>query len=118
MHHAQLTEIARPGQAAFDQTVGTLQNGLGVSHAQALTLVDRMVTQAFTMSAVDVFYGSAVIFPAVDRPGLVRPAQVREGGRRRRGGSGGGSPLDPASRLGGHRNEQTRPGGGSVANEG
>ena len=91
MHHAQLTEIARPGQAAFDQTVGTLQNGLGVSHAQALTLVDRMVnTQAFTMSAVDVFYGSAVIFLLLTG-GLVRPAQVREGGRRRRGGSGGGS---------------------------
>ena len=82
MHHAQLTEIARPGQAAFDQTVGTLQNGLGVSHAQALTLVDRMVnTQAFTMSAVDVFYGSAVIFLLLT--GLVwfaRPKSAKAGG--------------------------------------
>ena len=92
-----------PGQAAFDQTVGTLQNGLGVSHAQALTLVDRMVnTQAFTMSAVDVFYGSAVIFLLLT--GLVwfaRPKSAKAGGGG--GGSGGGSPLDPASRLGGHQ---------------
>ena len=56
-------------------------------------------------------------FPAVDRPGLVRPAQVREGGRRR-GGSGGGSPLTRRAALAATRNEQTRPGGGSVANAG
>ena len=102
MHHAQLTEIARPGQAAFDQTVGTLQNGLGVSHAQALTLVDRMVnTQAFTMSAVDVFYGSAVIFLLLT--GLVwfaRPKSAKAGGgaarrKRRREPTRPGEPRRP-----------------------
>ena len=89
--------------AAFDQTVGTLQNGLGVSHAQALTLVDRMVnTQAFTMSAVDVFYGSAVIFLLLTglvwfaRPKSARRAAAARRKRRR-------DPLDPASRLGGHQ---------------
>ena len=103
MHHAQLTEIARPGQAAFDQTVGTLQNGLGVSHAQALTLVDRMVnTQAFTMSAVDVFYGSAVIFLLLTGLVWFASAQVREGGRRRRAAKRRREPTDPASRLGCH----------------
>ena len=53
-----------------------------MSHAQALTLVDRMVnTQAFTMSAVDVFYGSAVIFLLLT--GLVwfaRPKSAKAGG--------------------------------------
>ena len=81
MHHAQLTEIAR-------RTGGLRPDGrhaaerLGVSHAQALTLVDRMVnTQAFTMSAVDVFYGSAVIFLLLT--GLVwfaRPKSAKAGG--------------------------------------
>ena len=53
-----------------------------MSHAQALTLVDRMVnTQAFTMSAVDVFYGSAVIFLLLTGLVWFAPAQVREGGR-------------------------------------
>ncbi|MNT15475.1 Multidrug export protein EmrB [compost metagenome] len=63
MHHSQLTEIAKPGQQAFDQTMGALQNGLGVSHQQALSMVDGLINaQAFTMSAVDVFYASAIIF--------------------------------------------------------
>lgn len=62
-HHARLTEVAGPGQQAFDQTVATLQGAIGVSHQQALTLVDGLInTQAFTMSALDVFYGSGVIF--------------------------------------------------------
>lgn len=55
MHHAQLTEAAKPGQQAFDHTVNTLQN-VGMSHQQALSTVDAMINgQAFTMSAVDVF---------------------------------------------------------------
>jgi len=62
MHHAQLTEVARPGQQAFDQALGVLQNG-GLSQEQSLNMIDRLInTQAFTMSAVDLFYASAVIF--------------------------------------------------------
>ena len=62
MHHAQLTEIAKPGQQAFDQTMATLQHG-GFSHAQSLGLLDGIInTQAFTMSVTDLFYASGVIF--------------------------------------------------------
>ena len=73
-----------------------------MSHAQALTLVDRMVnTQAFTMSAVDVFYGSAVIFLLLT--GLVwfaRPKSAKAAAARRKRRR---EPTDPASRLGGHQ---------------
>lgn len=62
MHHAQLTEVAKPGQQAFDSIVGSLQMH-GMSHAQALGAVDGLInTQAFTLSALDVFYASAMIF--------------------------------------------------------
>jgi DHA2 family multidrug resistance protein len=62
LHHAQLTEVARPGQLAFDQILGSLQ-AHGMSHQQALGAIDGLInTQAFTLSAVDVFYGSAIIF--------------------------------------------------------
>jgi DHA2 family multidrug resistance protein len=62
MHHAHLTEAARPGAQAFDQIYGSL-GGLGMSHDEALTTINNMVnTQSFTMSAIDVFYASAVIF--------------------------------------------------------
>ena len=81
MHHAQLTEAAKPGQQAFDHTVNTLQN-VGMSHQQALSTVDAMINgQAFTMSAVDVFYASAIIFLALT--GLVwfaRPKSAKAGG--------------------------------------
>lgn len=82
LHHAQLTEVAKPGQQAFDQTVNLLQNSVGMSHPQALSTVDRMInSQAFTMSAVDVFYASAVIFLLLT--GLVwfaRPRSAKAGG--------------------------------------
>ncbi|MOA30409.1 Multidrug export protein EmrB [compost metagenome] len=82
MHHSQLTEAAKPGQQAFDQTMNALQNGLGMSHQQALTMVDGLInTQAFTMSAVDVFYASAIIFLMLT--GLVwfaRPRSSKAGG--------------------------------------
>jgi len=81
LHHAQLTEAARPGQQAFDQTLQTL-NGLGMSHHQALSTIDGLINaQAFTMSAVDVFYASAIIFLLLT--GLVwlaRPKSARSGG--------------------------------------
>jgi len=65
LHHAQLAEVAHPGQLAFDQAMGTLQ-GSGMSSEQALHAVDNMInTQAYTLSALDLFYGSAVIFVAL-----------------------------------------------------
>jgi len=62
LHHAQLTEVARPGVPAFDHAISTLQ-GAGMSPDQALGTIDRMIdTQAFTLSALDVFWVSAGIF--------------------------------------------------------
>ena len=61
--------------------MNTLQN-VGMSHQQALSTVDAMINgQAFTMSAVDVFYASAIIFLALT--GLVwfaRPKSAKAGG--------------------------------------
>ena len=68
-----------------------------MSHAQALTLVDRMVnTQAFTMSAVDVFYGSAVIFLLLT--GLVwfaRPSPRRRAAAAAEAAAGARRPGEP-----------------------
>ena len=62
LHHAQLTEIAKPGQQAFDQAVGALQQG-GYSQPQSVSMIDQLVNlQAYTMSAVDIFFASAMIF--------------------------------------------------------
>ncbi|MDQ2151633.1 DHA2 family efflux MFS transporter permease subunit [Alcaligenaceae bacterium C4P045] len=62
MHHAQLTEIAHPGAAAFDHTMSVLQ-AAGMSQDQALASIDRLIdTQAFTISAIDIFWASAGIF--------------------------------------------------------
>ncbi|WP_353173120.1 DHA2 family efflux MFS transporter permease subunit [Paracandidimonas soli] len=84
LHHAQLTETARPGQQAFDHTLQTL-NGLGMSDHQALSAIDGLINaQAFTMSAVDVFYASAVIFLLLT--GLVWLARPKSAAR-----SGGGA---------------------------
>lgn len=82
LHHAQLTEITTPGQQAFDHTLGTLQNGAGMSHQQALTVINGMIdTQAYTLSALDVFYASAAIFLLLT--GLVwlaRPKSAKSAG--------------------------------------
>jgi len=62
-HHARLTEVASPGHQPFDQALNTLQNSTGMSHQAALAHLDGMINaQAFTMSALDVFYASGVIF--------------------------------------------------------
>ncbi|MGE8620238.1 MAG: DHA2 family efflux MFS transporter permease subunit, partial [Achromobacter spanius] len=90
LHHSQLTEAAKPGQQAFDHTMNALQNGLGMSHQQALTMVDGLInTQAFTMSAVDVFYASAIIFLMLT--GLVWFARPRSGK------AGGGGAAEAAA---------------------
>lgn len=87
MHHAHLTESAKPGQQAFDQTLNSL-SGAGMSHQQALAAVDGIVnTQAFTMSALDVFYASAIIFVLLI--GLVWFAHPRK--------SGGGNAAEAAA---------------------
>lgn len=62
-HHARLTEIAVPGHQHFDQAIATLQHSLGVSRQEAIAHINGLIdTQAFTMSAIDVFYASGVAF--------------------------------------------------------
>ena len=61
MHHAHLAETLHNASAPFTQTVQQLQAG-GMSHEQALSLVNNLVTQqAFMISAQEVFYGSAML---------------------------------------------------------
>ena len=63
MHHAQLTEVAKPGEQAFDHFMNTFQHTLGATREQALAMIDRLITtQAATLSATDVFHASAIIF--------------------------------------------------------
>lgn len=62
LHHAHMTEIAAPGQPAFDATMAGLQ-GRGFSHEQSAAVINNMINQqAFTMSATDIFYASAILF--------------------------------------------------------
>ncbi|RTZ45522.1 DHA2 family efflux MFS transporter permease subunit [Candidimonas sp. SYP-B2681] len=62
LHHAQLTEIARPGEPAFDATMaGLRQKGLSVE--QSAAVINNMINQqAYTLSATDIFYASAILF--------------------------------------------------------
>jgi len=82
LHHAQLTEVARPGEQAFDQIMDTLQSSVGVTHQQALTMIDGLInTQAFTLSALDVFYASGVIFLLLTvLVWFARPRRAKGGG--------------------------------------
>ncbi|NYT59636.1 DHA2 family efflux MFS transporter permease subunit [Alcaligenaceae bacterium] len=62
LHHAQLTEAARPGEPAFDAAMSGLQQH-GLSHHQSAAVVNQLISeQAFTMSATDIFYASAILF--------------------------------------------------------
>ncbi len=62
LHHARLTEVAKPGQQAFDHAMGALQHD-GFSQGQSLGMLNNIINvQAYTMSAVDLFFGSAIIF--------------------------------------------------------
>jgi DHA2 family multidrug resistance protein len=62
LHHAQLTELARPGKPAFDAAMSGL-SGKGLDQAQSASLINNMIDQqAFTISATDIFYASAIIF--------------------------------------------------------
>jgi DHA2 family multidrug resistance protein len=62
MHHAHLTEPLTAGSVALGQTLGTLEQA-GLSSAQALGQVNRMIDQqAYTRAADDIFLASALIF--------------------------------------------------------
>ncbi|NYT78242.1 DHA2 family efflux MFS transporter permease subunit [Alcaligenaceae bacterium] len=62
LHHAQLTELARPGEPAFDALMHGLHNG-GIGSQQSALIVDQIINQqAYTMSATDIFYASGILF--------------------------------------------------------
>jgi len=69
LHHAQLVEVATPGQPAFEQTLALLQDYAGLAPAQTLAIIDGLAySQAYTMAALDIFYASALIFLALIAP--------------------------------------------------
>jgi DHA2 family multidrug resistance protein len=62
LHHAQLAESINVGNPAAVETLRQLEAG-GMSHDQALGVVNNLVTQqAFMLSTQEVFYGSALLF--------------------------------------------------------
>ncbi|SHI19751.1 DHA2 family efflux MFS transporter permease subunit [Pollutimonas bauzanensis] len=62
LHHAQLTEIARPGMPAFDAIMAGLRQK-GLTLEQSAAVINNMIDQqAFTISATDIFYASAILF--------------------------------------------------------
>ncbi|MGV8894646.1 MAG: DHA2 family efflux MFS transporter permease subunit [Burkholderiaceae bacterium] len=62
LHHAQLAEHSGLQNPAFQQTVQGMTSH-GMSDAQALSVIDRLIgVQASTMAATDIFWISAIIF--------------------------------------------------------
>ena len=62
MHHAHLTEAINSGNLAARDALASLP-GSGSDGTLGLALLNRLInTQAYVLSADDVFYGSAVIF--------------------------------------------------------
>jgi DHA2 family multidrug resistance protein len=61
LHHAQLVEHLARGNPATAPVLDLLGRA-GLTDAQRYALLDRMVNQqAFTLSALDLFYGSAIV---------------------------------------------------------
>jgi DHA2 family multidrug resistance protein len=61
LHHAQLVEHLNPANPATSATLELLAR-MGMNEQQRLGFLDRMVTQqAFTLSALDLFYASAIV---------------------------------------------------------
>jgi DHA2 family multidrug resistance protein len=81
LHHAQLVEAAKPGEPGFDAFMAQLQ-GKGLSHEQSATIINNLVNQqAFTLSATDIFYGSAILFIVlISLVWIARPVRVKADG--------------------------------------
>jgi DHA2 family multidrug resistance protein len=61
-HHARLTEAAVPGTPGFDHASSILQS-LGMTQQQILAYLDQQIEiQSFTLSVLDIYYASALIF--------------------------------------------------------
>ena len=62
LHHAQLVEHLDPNSPVTAQALGTLHNG-GLGTDQSYELLNRLVdSQAFMLSANDIFYVSGILF--------------------------------------------------------
>ena len=78
LHHAQLVEHLDPSNPVTSQALGTLHAG-GMGSDQSYELLNRLVdSQAFMLSANDIFYVSAIIF--IGLIGLVWLARPARGG--------------------------------------
>jgi MFS transporter, DHA2 family, multidrug resistance protein len=65
LHHAQLVERLTGGDPVTSQALGTLQAG-GMGNDQSYLVLNRLVdSQAFMLSADDIFYVSGLIFLAL-----------------------------------------------------
>jgi DHA2 family multidrug resistance protein len=63
VHHAQLTEHATVYSPALTQSVGDIQNTLGLDQGQTIGLIERNLSaQAAMLGINDIFWISAVIF--------------------------------------------------------
>jgi DHA2 family multidrug resistance protein len=82
LHHAQLVEHVVPGNPATGPVLDLL-GGAGMTETQRYALLERMVNQqAFTLSALDLFYASAIVLILlIPLVWIARPP-------RRRGGAG------------------------------
>jgi DHA2 family multidrug resistance protein len=61
LHHAQLVEHLAPGDPTTASTLGLLER-MGLSATERYAFLERMVNQqAFTLSALDLFYASAIV---------------------------------------------------------
>ncbi len=62
MHHAHLTELARPGEPAFDAMMHGLRQA-GLDPQQSAAVLNQIIEQqARTLSVTDIFLASAIIF--------------------------------------------------------
>ncbi|WP_269494520.1 DHA2 family efflux MFS transporter permease subunit [Castellaniella sp. S9] len=87
LHHSRMTEVARPGEPAFDQVMSGLHQ-LGLSSRQGAALIDNAISQqAYTMSATDIFYASAILFLVLI--GLVWMAKPKSAVQNLSGGGSG-----------------------------
>ncbi len=87
LHHSRMTEVARPGEPAFDQVMSGLHQ-LGLSTRQGAALIDNAISQqAYTMSATDIFYASAILFLVLI--GLVWMAKPKSAAQNLSGGGAG-----------------------------
>ncbi|HYM42864.1 MAG TPA: MFS transporter, partial [Steroidobacteraceae bacterium] len=80
LHHAQLVEHLTPSSPAAAQAFATL-HGSGLGKEEGYALLNRLVdSQAFMLSANDIFYVSGIIFIAmIGLVWLARPAPAAAG---------------------------------------